>query len=606
LTQSWGSHPSFKVETSGETFINEASLSMQISRMENNVSYVVLQVTDYKSKNFEAVFDALNALDVSLRYGSDSWTKVFSGTISTVSPTLKLPQGEVLEVSCWGKGNALAKTHCDTSYGLESQNPTLETPKEIWDDLVDNYINKSFGGDATGYAITKTKIADIRNGLDILNITSPYQDCFTILNRVCDVVTAYVGGLGVASCHWFVDPDANLFINTIGDHENDASGWPTYWNSSQADSTIEVSQDMILYDFRKNVEEYANKIVLCSALRKPGYDYFTENQSALWDTTACTLTDDAATKIVGTHSLKMEPSNLIDDMLAWYPSGKDAAWDFTKCGSVQTIPQVSFYARRDQDLGSTSGIRMATDDANYFFIIPLTNYITAQDEWIAMNFPIGPYWNLETNEGRRFRWAESGSPDWSDIDYIMFRKPSQSQTGTLWIDDLHFTGKIIREAYDSTAITNNDEYQKVIRNDIAVNDTIKASDDSGTAARLAYAELLRRMRRPTVAIIQTPLAIDILPGQLVHTHACKKSDNTFRIDKDLRIKEIQHIIRPEPEGFSTTLNLTDDVYSTHAFGAPTRASILAKYAGALGHGQARDLKGSGIDILIPRLSKNYA
>jgi len=56
----------------------------------------------------------------------------------------------------------------------------------------------------------------------------------------------------------------------------------------------------------------------------------------------------------------------------------------------------------------------------------------------------------------------------------------------------------------------------------------------------------------------------------------------------------------------TIWNVTDDITNSHAFAAPTAYSLLMEYAGALGHAEARDLKGSGIDTLIPRLTKSYA
>jgi len=72
---------------------------------------------------------------------------------------------------------------------------------------------------------------------------------------------------------------------------------------------------------------------------------------------------------------------------------------------------------------------------------------------------------------------------------------------------------------------------------------------------------------------------------------------------DYRIKELKHTFQlPYP---FTDLNLTSDVTNSHAFGAPTAHSILMEYAGALGMAEARDLKGSGIDTLIPRLTKSY-
>lgn len=607
MTQVWRSNPQFKIETNGTSFINEESLRIELTRPENNVSFAILSINDYRSKNFEAVFDALNSLDISLRYGSDAWTKVFSGTISTVKPRLSM-QGEILEVAAWGLGQALVKTHCNTSYGKESLNPTKDTPAEIWLDLVVNYVQKSFGGSNTGYSMGLTYAGGTTPTITFLE--SAYKTNFDILNLTMELITA--AQAGSAGHHWFVEPDGDLNIEQIGNHTGGA--WPTYWNGSQAASTIEVTKDMILYDFRKNIEEYANKIVLCTQLRKPGYDYYTEDKD-IWGTTTCDLTEDTTNKVVGNCSILAEPANAVDPMQFWYPAiqgtpdevDPNTNWDFTKIGSEKSIPTINFYGRKDGTLGSFSTIRLFTTDpaTNYFEILPFDDYITASGEFFHLNFPIGPYYAY-SEEIRRFRWGEQGSPDWANIDGIWFSFPSQSGTNKFWIDDLHFSGKIIREAYDSTAISSSiHEHQRVIRNDTAIDDSMKAADDSGMAAQLCYAELLRRKQTPTVGIIQIPIAVDILPGQLLHIHACKKSASSFRVDKDMRVVELQHIVAPKPVGFKTILNLTDDVNNAHAFGAPTLENILHEYVGALGHAEARNLKGSGIDILVPRLSKDY-
>jgi len=182
-----------------------------------------------------------------------------------------------------------------------------------------------------------------------------------------------------------------------------------------------------------------------------------------------------------------------------------------------------------------------------------------------------------------------------------------ADTRDLWIDDLHISGKIIREARDTSEVTDHNEWQRFIRNDTAVDDTLKASDDSGTAARLCYAEMLRRSQTPIVGMIQIPLAPTLLPGQTVYPNACQKSDGTYRIQKDMRVKELRHVIgKTAPYGgFATILNLTDDVTNTHAFGAPDAYSLLMEYAGALGHAEAMNLKSSGIDTQITRLGKAY-
>jgi len=617
LTGPWLQTPQFKLEAGGETYINDKSMQITNVRPENNISYLVVTLEDYKSKSYETVFDALGTIDLSLRYGSDSWKKVFSGVISTVAPQLSM-SGEVLGVTAWGDGLPVLKTHCDESYGVESpDNSTVDTPKEILDDLITNHINKSFGGAATGWSIGN-KVDNAHAGLSFTYLNSQYLNNFTMINRVCDVTNAYAQGLGApeVSVHWFVDPTPNLYFKKI-DADHSDTNWNKWWRKnaageaeSRTDSTLEVAKDQIVYDFRKNVEEYANNIILTSKFRKPSEDYWTEDTggAALWGTSNMNLTD-SATHIVGSHSLLMEPTGGGANTWAYYPSTKNAAWNLTACGSPYTVPTLNFWIRRNHDIpGAIVELWTADLIEEMYFILHagLTNFIDEDDEWFSISLPVGPYhYSQQTEVNKRWEQATAWPAQWTQINWIRFEMANDA-TDDMYIDDLHFAGVVVREAKDAAGIAANNEYQKSLRCDTALNDTLNAADDSGTAARLARAELLRRSQTPIVGSIRIPMAVDVLPGQLVHIHSCKQSDGTFRIDKDMRVKEVKHVIVPtEKHGFQTELNLTDDVTNTHAFGVPTGYSLMKEYVGALGHSEARDLKGGDIDNLIPRLSVSY-
>jgi len=614
LTQTWYEVLEFKIESNSDTFTNSDAINILVVRPENSISNCVLQISDFQSVNYVDKFNLFDTLKVSFRYSdqTSTWTKVFEGKIKNLAPSISV-NGEVLEVGAWGKGEALNVTHCNTSYGVESQNQSLETPKEIWSDLIDNYVNKSFGGAATGYAVTKTKIADIQSGMSITHLPGKYQKNFDLLCRVCDLVSAYAQAQTPAEdgCHWFVDEDANLFVNTVGAHENNASGWPTYWEgyiaggTAQENSKITVTEDMILYNFQRNMFQFANKIVMFGALRKPTYDYWAESAAAntVWTadgTYACTFSDDTVNKVVGANSLKSTESGGGSAIVRfYYPS---SAWgiDLSAVGSKDTIPKISFYARRDSN---------TTDAVIYFYTTRQTddyahNYfseLAAADTWYQLTFPIGPYYRAD--EQTPFNWVASGSPSWSTINGIEFVH-NGAALHEFWIDDPHIhCSSYCRVASNTTSISSYDEFQRVIKNDVALDDTLKASDDAGTMAQLAYAELLRRQKQPTVAIIQTPLAINALPGQLIYVEAHKKSDNTYRTQKDFRATEIRHVF--SAQGAKTVWNLTDDVDNSFAYGAPTAASLMHEYVGALGHKEARDLKSSGIDPLVSRLVKDY-
>jgi len=607
LTHVWYSQPQYKVECNGNTFIGDEVINISVMRPENAMSSVALMIDDHKSKNYVDKFDHFDALSVSFRYKdhTDTWTKVFSGVIENLGPQLS-QRGEFLGVVAYGEGRAIANTHYNADYGKESDNSGLDTPKEILDDMVDNHINKSFGGSATGYAITKTKIASITT--PIINfLPGPYKPNVDLLNIVCKIKTASAG----TGPHWFVDPDKNLFVNTLGAHENNATGWPTYWRGSQADSTIEVTKDIILYDFQKNIRNFSNKVIYAGQLRKPAYDYWTEDSggAALWGKVGANtaVTDDTARVKVGSHSIKLSCTGIQNDPEIYYPSGANAGWDLTRIGSVREPPFLRFYLNQQNAIIQRLSLFTTRDTDFFYFDLDPTLGVpySRSDEWLALAFPIGPYYRNFDSGGSAFTWGEVGSPSWSNINGINFEVPGAFGVQDLmWYDDMHFTGKIVREAYNSTNISSNKEVQYVIVDDTAHDDSMKASDDSGTCAMLAKAELLRRIEIPTVAIIRIPGSPDILPGQLIHVHAAKKSDGTFRVNEDFRVTQPEHNFTAT--GFLTSLNLTNDLTNSHAWGAPTQAGVLAQYLGTAAQLESRNLKVSGVDPLVPRLSKDYA
>jgi len=233
------------------------------------------------------------------------------------------------------------------------------------------------------------------------------------------------------------------------------------------------------------------------------------------------------------------------------------------------------------------------------------------NKWVHLSLPIGPYYALDPSLQKvsgpsNFEWASVGG-DWTEVNFICIAMANDA-TYDIYLDDLHFSGKLLRYAYDTSEITvAKKEHQKVIYSPNALDDSLKASDDTGTAGRLAQAELYRRARVNRAGVIQIPGAPTILPGQTVHIHAAQTSAAapTYQINDDFRIKECRHIY--DINGFRTQLNLTDDVTNSNAFGVPSLYGLLLEQAYGLTHGEARDLK-SGNIVLLPLssvLSKAY-
>lgn len=600
---SWRSNPNLKVEA-GSTEISQDSVGVEVHRPENAVSWVKLLANDKDGKNFIGELDVFTVLKVSFRYGSDSWTKVFEGKIREPTSALSM-EGQLTQAKAYGYGMALRDTHCDAEYGSQVSS-SLDEPDEIWDDLVDNHINKAFGGAATGYTITKTKM--LACGTPIITyLNGGYRSNIEVGNEVCKLRCAEQAGS--AGVHWFVDPSKNWFIDTIGNHS--VAGWSTWWDTDQAGSTLTQGVDFVNYDFVKRGVYYANKVLVASAFRKPGYDYWTEGQAGSWGNDGITnINNNAVTYVVGSQSIEFDMDSPPGSGRAYWPSTEDAAWDLTKIGSENTIPTVNFYFYKDNNCNEPScELRLcSTDhDNDYFYVVFSTWTSDPNNEWVHRSIPIGPYWK-SAEESRRYRWVGSGGTEnWNSINCLAFRITANPATDTEFlIDDLHIAGKIVREAYSSADIGapgNKDEHQKILRLDTAVDDTLKASDDSGTAGLLAYHELLVRMTNPVVGKVVLPLIVtpEILPGQLIHPHANEQASGAFRVDDDFRVKEIVHNFTVG--GAFTTLDVTDDVTNTFALGYTNMLEILAKVQKV--DPEAQNLKASGIDVKIARLNKDY-
>jgi hypothetical protein len=601
--------PDVKVEA-GSTEISTDTITVQVHRILNGISFCKLSSDDYQGKNYIANLDKFTVLKVSFRYGSDSWEKVFEGKVEEVGPALSMGQGQTLVCTAYGYGRALTVTHSAVNFGEESENNTLDQPTLIWDDIVNNRVKKNFDGNATGWTLNDTKIKTLATPT-INFVKGAYRNNLEILNQVCQI---YLGAqAGSAGVHWWVDPSKNLWIDTIGAHSVDTGTYPTYWKITEAASTLVEGIDFLQTNFTANVRDFANKILLISDLRKPGYDYWTEDSggAALWGNDGFTsITDSAAQFIVGSHSLLFDPNGAAAGW-GYYPSGASADWDFSAIGSVKTIPHVNFYYRKFLLTTNVTWIVFSNNDTarktDYYYSTFSDWYTDPDSKWIHVSLPIGPYYKTAT-ENKRFRWQTAGNPpsDWSDIDTIEFYTSGGGANALLYVDDLHVSGKIIREAYNSTSIAANDEYQKIIKLDVAVDDTMEASDATGTAGYLAYAELLTRQTTPVTGQVTCPsLIVDIYPGQLVHIHGTKRPGGTFRVNSDFRVQQIIHTV--SKGGASTTLDLTDDVKNTFATGhasSPT-AQLSALKKALFVDPEAKSLKSGAVDELISRLSKDY-
>lgn len=614
--------PYWKVEVGGVDLTSQF-LSATIVRPINAIDYITIICDDRDGRNYIDNVDLFDTLSVYLDWTGGT-TKVFGGIIEEVGPSLDMEGGEFLTVKGRGLGRALLLTYNNNTYGVESENPALEDPDEIWTDIIHNYVENAFGvAEPTGYTLTHD--INIRPTPNINYLAGAYRSNFDLINEVLQIRQADEGHSG-ASDQFFIDAAGELHIKAIDESQTD---WSHYWDSTTAAPTITEGHSIAFSNFRKTTQDFANKIIYAGQIRKPAIDIWTESTTG-WADDDVTLTADTCLDagepyiynlvhgvVVGTKALKA--ASEIDGTCYFYYNVANA-WDFTKIGSAQNIPTLNFFlACTDISDSVQIGVNLYTTRSTHFYSFidnidassRLHKNLSKDLEWQNFSIPIGDYAlsyfrSLAETGGTlpyNSKWGSAGSPNWNHIHGIEFQFDGTADRNTIFIDDLHFNGRIVRVAKNSTNITANKEVQKIVVDDTAHDDSMNEADDSGTCALLAKGELMRCQTTPTVGTINFGIGKEtMLPGQVLHLHGRGLPNGTFRIDSDFRITKVTHSFNMS--GFQTSIDVTSDCLTSFPKTVPEQASIISRYA-VMGHKDARNLKTAGIDVLVPFLSVNY-
>jgi len=539
----------------------------------------------------------------------------FYGFIEDITPYLSISGGEVLNIKCRSYARCLLDLLCGEQYGAQSTNSSLDTIKEIIEDIIPNWINKLLktgSAGSSGYSLDYSLLEDISGTINYLY--SPFKPGKDAINDILEIISA-IKGSGSAGAHWIVKPISSggiitnyFLLATVGNHPsspNIAAKWPTWWNTDQAGSTIVVKQDMVIEQFTRQRPE-ANYILYQGHFIRPSDgDYWTQslNPGGKWWYVANAGDNkalDSSIYKVGTASIQMNTTRNdgIASVLA-YPLSSDLDIDVTKIGGRYASPTVNFFTRKNNKITAvTFFIKLGTGYA-------YRNLTLSNDIWCGFSFEIGPY---QKEKGHTDDWTYTGTIDWTDLNEIglQYSLEADATNKYLWIDGLNIQGQVLRGAKKLTAGGVAESYYKtkMISDNIGKDDSLQASDDSGTIGRLAYAELLRACRRPITGTIQIPGKPSILGGQKAHIHAVKTTAGTFRIDKDMRITE--HHLSFTTMGLQSYLSLTDDLLNSNVLSPYTAFNIILKAVSPeFQNRQIGSIKVGDIDITIPILEKTY-
>ena len=572
------------------------AISWDVTLRENVVSHAEIVVPDSKaiySEIFEEKCDIPDNVKVEFRYKdkTDTWTQLFGGWITDLSPSLDSEGGQLLHIIALGYEQALVNMLVHEEYGSQSANSSLNTIKEILTDsskgIIPKYVAKVMASATdSGYSIDTTKVADLTS--DFRYLVFPGKPAIKCLNDLVDLIGA--ANTPDAGAHWTCIPSGTttyLCLATVGVHENPpADVWPTWWNTDQTGSTLEVTQDMILSSFQKKRSD-GNYVLYAGNFRRPvDGDKWTEGNASEYgkdsETGDGVVEDETTVYKIGVKSIRIrEPTNA-KWIVGYYPFTADMNFDITQIESRTTVPHIGFYVRRNANVyvGGAGPVRptiwlgtTAYANAKFFSCDLLSRgYLSDADKWYHVSLPIGNYHKVE--EATDWEWAQTNSPNWNDIDWIGFTCSASAADCRLYIDGLRIEGFLQRAAYDSAKYATQKCKMVFIRDNVPKDDTLVALNDVGEMAQFCKAELRRAITAPTIGQISIPLQEQIRGGQLAHIHYAKTSSG-FRIDKNMRITTVKHHFDVKSGAFSF-LDLTDDVKNSRGIGPADAYEMLMK------------------------------
>jgi len=535
-------------------------------------------------------------------------TPIFYGNVQFPKATIQENTNRVM-LTCQHVGYGLCEMIVGNEYGSQSINPTLDTLKEILTDstngILPAYVDKVLGSATnSGWDLFNSSYTSdhIANPTDIIKyVEFPFKPANKCLEDLCDLTTALKAG--DAGVHWIVDNTGFFRLKLLGTSQTASEGsgapdWSLWYRGTSNDNgqaTITLGDDADLIDYEEQKEE-CTEILYYGVFRRPGNgDLWTESTTGWSSSDYITLSFDTTNFAVGTGSIKALRNDPTGTPLRWrYPSTEDAAWDFTKIGDANHVPTLNFLASRH---GLTSvSVYLYTDGSNaYKFTIYNSvggpTYLAAQDSFYSFEIPIGPYWkNKDTT--RDYRWSvEAGSLDWSNVNWIEFGLTGL-ENEYCNIDSLHFGNVPLCRVAKNTSFPFT--RMKTIVDDIGKDDSLLASDDSGTMAQLAYAELLRSQKTTYTNIVKVPMLPDALPGQQFSLNG-----------ETYRATEIMHEIKNGD--YTTTLTLTSDL--TNSYTRRRYEDLNRQYNNFLPKYQTRaatNISSGSIDYRVLRLEKDYA
>jgi hypothetical protein len=622
--------PQFKLLLDNGTysFINRKGMSIKTVHVENAFPVATVVVSDPQARN-RAKFCKGMPIDIYVKEAFEtSWFHLLRGKVRFATEGLG-KNGETIVLKADGQGYGLSEMLVNQEYGAQSENSSLDRLDDIINDLtlgiVPKYVNEILNsGDPSGYSFTTASMDSFTDSIPYMYF--PFKPATKCLNDLIDIQQALAGAS--AGAHWLVTTDYELLLTTVGSHSSYAAnkGWTTFINGQAAAgplSTLIQKRDFIDFNFEDLEEEVNYILYYANCIHPVNKDRWTNGNASAWDNYPdgagefAIVDDDVTAFMVGTASIQTIWHWPNAPYYFWYPDTVDLGLDVTALGGKYSIPTLNFWLRRNALMKTSPGLGVYIVKAlDFLGPDPITGFWcpfalpSTADAWKYYSIPIGPYWSYAKSnafvDSWTAGWADVDAPgDWTDVNAIMFGgMEASADGGEVRIDGLYLDGWVLRAAYNSTKIAANDCKMRIVNDPFAKYDTLKAIDDSGTAALLAKAELLRGQTTPMICSFKTGMMRNAWPGQLFHAHARANQAGVFQIDRNFRINQITHEISTEYN--SSVFAGTDDIINSMSRAAfDSHNEVMKSYRPEFQDRQSSGTKLRDLDITAAILAVDY-
>lgn len=415
---------------------------------------------------------------------------------------------------------------------------------------------------SSGYSLDTTYVYNDQSEFQYLYF--PYVSAFDCLKDIINLLSAM--NYPNAGPHWIITPDGKLCIAPIGKHQ--VNGIPeSIWADYARVTPLIVTQHNIIEDFVQE-EPVANTVMVVGNFTRPMNELWTEGHKDQWQVRNCLgIYDDTTTKRVGEMSLRVQGSPVNAPL--WTTIYRSLVLNVNSIGSEKNVPSIKFFGSccmaDDVQLICGTGLYQNNDLVDDYFSISVFTELGDGGSGLWSDLIERKLGSFKESDD----WDETGSPDWSNINYIGFRihKPETILfTSTYFgLDGFEINGTVIRCAYDSSNIAIYGAKIACFKDSLASTDSLDAIVDTGSLAIEARSELIRAKHPLLHGRIMIELDPRIKAGQLIHVHVGEtNTPDVFQIDQDFRIVEVQHSFTIS--GALTTLTLVDDLLNSISIG----------------------------------------